>query len=816
MSKNHRVSLQGISDKNFLLIACGTALISFGVLTFEVILTRIFSVMLSYHYVFAIISFALLGLGLGGLFLRRWQSWFPKLDFRGNASFFSLMIATSVIVIIKLPIYDKAAFVDLRLWIYIFLATMPFFFAGLTLAEIFRKYAQRSSVIYGFDLSGATLGALSAVALLNQFSAVNAALVVAAVSGLGALILGLSRGKMPTISYVSVAIVLAVIALAFSAKAVTEVPVAMDSSKDLYRWMKNPSNKLEIVETRWSSFGRTDLVQSKLTPEEKSVFVDGAAGSAMYNLEMITSDKKKKMHLVHHFGESFPFFFLTDHEKDSALIIGPGGGRDVVVALLGGVESITAVEVNPDIVQIVKDYEDFNGGIYTRIPNINVVVEEGRNYLRNSTEKFDLIMLALPITKSSRSLEGYSLTENYLFTVESFQDYLEHLTPEGRLVIVGHNDAEIYRLVVLALSAFETRGIKEADAMKHLYTLASMMMPTIVIKNQPFDRLEAKQRHELVHRMGYDQGNFFVPYIPQIKLRSLDQLGIDQELRMFDQILVDISEDKLKMEQLVSSSTMDIRPVTDDRPFFYKFETGLPKPFGLFSIFVIISLGAVLLPIMVKPGSTLSTNRLLRPFSKSPQLKTFLLIFFLLGVAFMNIEIAFLQKMNLYLGQPVLALTVLLFSILLGTGLGSFCSALFKKHLNRIIAFASLGVILLTILYTNYLSEIFAVNLDPKLTAMLFLLPLGFFLGFPFPLSIRLMKEYDLQDYIHWMWGVNGIASVVGSALTMIIGILIGFYTALYFGAVLYGIIALLIISLAYKSRRQIKETTMVYLEETA
>jgi spermidine synthase len=787
---------QTFKNYNFLLVVFATALISFGVLTFEIILTRIFSVMLSYHYVFAVISFALLGLGLGGMLLKKWQLWFPKFSFHRNASLFSLMLAVSVIAIIKLPIFDKAAFVDFRMWIYIFMATIPFFFAGLILAEIFQKFAHRSSVIYGFDLLGATLGAMTAVALLNQFNAVNAALIVAVVAMVGALVFGLSSGRIPIISYVSLIIILAAAAVVFFSSRGTEVPIAMDPNKDLYRWMKNPLDQMEIVETRWSSFGRTDLVQSKLTPDQMSIFVDGAAGSAMYNLEMIINDKEKNAHLVHHFGEYFPFFFLKDYERDNALIIGPGGGRDVVVALLGGVKSITAVEVNPDVVQIVKDYEDFNGGIYNRIPNINIVVREGRNYLRNSTEKFDLIMLALPITKSSRSLEGYTLTENYLFTVESFQDYFDHLTPEGRMVIVAHNDAEIYRLIVLALSAFKTRGLSEADAMKHIYTLASTMMPAIVIKNQPFDSLEANQRHGLIHQMGYDLGNLYVPYIRQLTLRPLEKLGIDDEWRMFDQILVDISEGKLKMEQLIKSSTMDIRPVTDDRPFFYKFETGLPQPFGLFSIFIVISFGVVLFPFLITLRSTPLTNGLMKPFSEYPQLKIFLLIFFLLGIAFMNIEIAFLQKLNLYLGQPVLALTVLLFSILLGTGLGSFSSALFKKHLNRIIAFASLGIILLTILYINFLTEIFSIELDPKMTAMLFLLPLGFFLGFPFPLSIRLMKEHNLEDYIHWMWGVNGIASVVGSALTMIIGILIGFYGALYLGAILYGIIALLVIFL--------------------
>ena len=143
-----------------------------------------------------------------------------------------------------------------------------------------------------------------------------------------------------------------------------------------------------------------------------------------------------------------------------------------------------------------------------------------------------------------------------------------------------------------------------------------------------------------------------------------------------------------------------------------------------------------------------------------------------------------------------MALTVLLFSLLLGTGLGSLCSAFAKKHLHRIIAVVSLGIIILTIVYSLYLPDLFATEIDPKITAALFLLPLGFFLGFPFPLSIRLMKTLNLEHYVDWMWGVNGIASVVGSALTMIIGILSGFSSALYLGMIFYGAAGLLAILL--------------------
>ena len=791
------MTANNISKHNrFWLVALSTAFISYGVLSFEVVLTRIFSVMLSYHFVFAIISFALLGLGMGGMLLKRWQKWFPASDYRQNAALFALMIAASVIAIIKLPVFATSAFVDLRLWIYILLTTLPFFFAGLTLAHIFREFAHRSSVLYGLDLLGATLGALTVVPLLNAFGGVNAALVIAAITALGALVIGFSTGKIPLVNFSLSGIVFIIFVMAIPGYLSTEVPIARDPNKDLYRFLQNPRDTVEIIETRWSAFGRTDLVRSELTPDQMTIFVDGAAGSAMYNLDSLLANEEQRAHLVHHFGEFFPFFFLKENEKNSALIIGPGGGRDVVVALLGDVKSITAVEVNPDVVKIVKDYENFNGGIYSKLANIQPVVQEGRNFLRSTSEKYDLIMLALPITKSSRSVEGYALTENFLFTVEAFEDFLNHLTPEGRIVIVAHNDPEIYRLISLALSAFKQRNIGEADAMKHIYTLASGMMPTIVIKNRPFDSPAAEARHSLLHQAGFDRGNYFVPFVKQQVVRAEDRLGIDLELRMFDQILVDISEGNLTLEHLIHGASIDLRPVTDDSPFFYKFEPGLPQPFGWFSLLIIFVIGLLVVPLTVNRKVATANYSVLKPFSLYPQMKLYLLIFFLLGAGFMLIEISFLQKLTLYIGQPVMALTVLLFSLLLGTGLGSLCSAFTKNYLHRVIAVTSLCIIILTIVYSLYLPDFFATNLDPKITAALFLLPLGFFLGFPFPLSIRLMKTMNLEHYVDWMWGVNGIASVVGSALTMIIGILSGFSTALYLGMVLYGAAGLLAILL--------------------
>jgi len=747
--------------------------------------------MLSYHFVFAVVSFSLLGLGVGGMSLRLWQRLSPRAEIGNAAALFALLISVSVFAIINLPIYENSFFVDYRLWIYIALATLPFFFAGLAFAAIFQKFAGKSSVLYGLDLIGATLGALAAVLLLNSFGGVKAAFIVATAAAFGAIIIGLAENIKSLFNYIGVAAILLLFIL-FANLSSPKVPVAMDFNKDMYRMLKNPGERAKIVETKWSAFGRTDLLHSSATPNEMIFFVDGAAGTVMYNLDSLLSNKQEQMHLRNHFGLFFPFYSLQDDEKDNALIIGAGGGRDVVVALLGGVKQITAVEVNPDLVELVKKYEEFNGGIYTRIPNVKVVVQEGRNYLRTVHDKYDLIMLSIPITKSSRSMEGFALTENFLFTVEAIRDYLDHLTPEGRIVIVAHNSAEIYRLISLALTAFEQKNISQPEAMKHIYTIGSGMMPTIVIKNQPFDSLATNARHLISHRLGFDKGNLFFPYVPQLTIRPSERLGINSEWRMFDQILMYISEGKLTLDQLVRTASLDLAPTTDDSPFFYKLELGLPKPFGLFSGFVLLVFILLAVPLAVSKGRQTRVG-ILQPFVRFPQMKIFLLLFFTMGTGFMMTEIALFQKLTLYIGQPVFTLTVLLTSLLLGTGIGSLTSSLIKNRLTTVLAMAALLTATVLLVYSIFLSDIFsAIGASPKMAAAIMLFPLGLLLGYPFPLSIRLMKQYQLEKYAGWMWGVNGIASVTGSILAMIIGIRAGFTYALLAGAFLYAGIGVL------------------------
>lgn len=773
------------------------ALVSFGMILYEIVLTRIFAVILSYHYVFAILSLAMLGLGMGGLLLKKWcrTTQGPHL--------YMVMTVTALAagIITALTLYlSQAAPVswgNTVTWVILFLPVIPFLFFGMTIASFFQQAPGQSSVLYGFDIAGGALAALAAVPLLNTVPAPQVAFIVVLVVVFASMIL-------VAVEYFSMKIaIFSLIGLLLGAGGIWLapphiLPIKNDLNKDINRILYDSSGDGRIVETRWSAFGQTDLVESDRLPGEKIIYIDGAAGTSMYGYQSLLSDSTKLQDLTTNFGQYFPFYFLQKNQKDSALVIGPGGGRDVLVALFGGVRSITAVEVNPDLVQIVKDYETFNGGLYTRLPKVDVIVKEGRNFLRNTSNRYDLLMLALPVTKSSRSIDGYALTENYLFTVEAFSDYLDRLTPEGRIIFVTHGNAELYRLLGLALKAFEEKEISNRQAMNHLYVVSKYNMPALVVKKNPFEGKDIQVRHAALHQLEYDQGDYFVPFQEQATylLPVPDDTTSTIEWSMFDQNLYNLSDGTMTMEDFDKKFPLNISPVYDDNPFFYNFDKTLPFPFRQLYGLLVLGLGVVALVVSVKKSPDQIKLGFVRPFARHPKLKWFLMVFLLLGMGFIMLEIALFQKLTLYLGNPVSATSVLLFSLLLGVGAGSLSSAWITSRLSIGVIFSTLAVFFLSLAY-NYLLDKFLVSVaSVPLQAGLLTGFIGFAMGIPFPLTLRMMNNHGLEKFTAAMWGANGLASVAGSVTAMIIGIEWGFTPALAVGGAMYLLTSILIVVL--------------------
>jgi hypothetical protein len=765
------------SKRAYRLSLLAVFLISLSILVFEIALTRIFSIMLSYHFVFAIVSAAMLGLGIGGFIYARLGAAVRERAIWLGGLAYALSLVSSVTLILTLPILGSTGLAGPRALVYIALAVVPFAAGGFTIAGLFRRFSEGSSLLYAADLAGAAVGALLVVPAMDAWGGVNVVFLAAAVAAGGALLLGMPRPRrvLPALA------VLALFAGMFAALAQSGhgpgVPIANDPNKEMQSMLSDPSLGASVVESRWSSFGRTDLVASAAIPGEMEIFVDGAAGSPMYDWNVLHKDSQQRMQIQMHSGESFPYPLLKPAQKRSALILGPGGGRDVDLALLGGVKRITAVEVNPDVVKIVRQYSAYNGGIYSGRPGVTAVVGDGRNFVRTTDKRYDLIVAAIPVTKSSRSVEGYALTENGLFTVQAMSEYLDRLTGDGRLVFVAHNDVEVYKLIGLVLAAYKDQGVSEAAAMQRLYTVGSEMMPTLVVQKQPLTPKEANLIHLRLHQQGFDKDALFVPGVPQ---------QTQGQLTMFDPTLMAIAAGSTTMEEVATKAAYDLRPATDDRPFFYRYERGLPSPFGVFAVLLALAAATLALLVALPHKSGVASHHFIGQLRQDPRLKGYLVLFSALGLGYMLIEIALFQKLSPYIARPPVALTVLLFSLLLGGGIGAALTSLLARARRSVAAPLSLCIAGLVTVLAFAFPSAFELGLDPRLTAVLLVLPLGILMGCPFPLALRSLGKEGLEKHTALLWGVNGVASVLGSALAMIIGLSFGFSGALFLGAGVY------------------------------
>ncbi len=761
--------MRKINDRDFksALMTIGIFLFSASLLLLEITFTRLSSVILSYHYVFLVLSTAMFGLGMGGLaaYYLDSKSENGNKYLRASCALFVIFIPISIVLMSWLPYISNIFF-------YAFLMFVPFFFAGVLLAVIFRLYPEESSRLYAADIFGAAAGVAAAFFLLRKFGGINSAL-FASVSASVAMIFFSMKNKKIILPVFLSGITIVIFIINLSLQFAKEVPVGDDPIKDLNRLIADPEKGGEIIETRWSAFGRTDLARHKNENDIMTLFVDGTAGTPMYrfngdikNPDGIIKEMPKTFHGY------FPFLFLKDNEKESALIIGSGGGRDILIALMAGIKEITAVEVNKELVDIVRGYSKYNGGIYTNYKNVNIVVDEGRSFLKRSNHKYNAIILTLPVTKSSRSIEGYALTESFLLTEESIIDYLEHLKDDGQLIVLMHNKLMALRMLSISLSAMKKMGIDNQTAMKQLYLFGDKL-PLFVLRKKAFTEDESRLRIEEMQRLGFGDGIVFMPYN---KINEHDSLN---------KALLLVADGAVSIEKIVKATDKDISAVTDESPFFYKFEKGLPDNIiSLLWFSTILCILIVILPFFAGAGIS-------RHYKS-------ILLFMLLGAGFMILEVSLIQRFILFLGSPVVSMSVFLVTLFIGMSIGSFYSNRFSgNEIGYKIGIFSLIIGAEIIIYSILLSYLFGFFIGYNfiiriILAAVLLLPLGFLLGIPFPSGIRLLKLREKDFLIPWMWGINGAASVLGSVLAVAVAIMAGFTSAQFISACCYLFIGFL------------------------
>jgi hypothetical protein len=769
-----------MSNRSISALIISVFFISFCIISYEITLMRLLSSILDYHYVSAIVCLALLGSGTGSIYMH----FFAKKD-KGYKIFLrwlSVLSLSIVIASLSICIISNNDLLRNNLLVYLIPAFLPFFCCGVILAFVYSLIPHVTSYIYSADMIGVAIGCVAVIFLINCFGTQNALLLYSIIIA----ILGLYLSKImikkciTNILIFLLTIVLFILGLSPSS-AITEVSISTNPDKEIYDAINLFDGK--IKETTYGAFGRIDLIQYPDHIGWMDIYLNGTAGMPMYKYSGVISDPNIN-HLKKSFTGYFPFHTLSPEQKKNALIIGPGGGRDILVAKLGGVENITAVEVNKDIVKLVKRYSNYNGNIYDDYEGVQIIVDEGRSFVKRQKSTYDIIMLSLAVTNTNRSREGLSLTENYLFTVESIGDYIAHLTEQGSLIVIAHDDVEILRLLTTCLTVFEKCGLESEDAMKHFYILGSDTYPVFVLKKVPLTKEESEILYNLaIEEFGFNPMSTYFPLLGKGKL--------------LNSFLVSMETGQLSVDEAVKnveSHGYDISPVTDNNPFFYKFEKGIPKTLSLvLRLSLLILMLVILIPLVIYRKK--STKIRFKKYTV-----TYILTVLFLGMGFMLVEISLLQKFILFFGEPVMSIAVLLSSILLGAGLGSFFSnriALEKTWI--VIARSLLCLCIVLILYVVFLPGFLQALLNLQLwkrliVAFAMLLPLGFIMGIPFPLAIRSLKLYEKEAYIPWLLGINCLSSVMGSSLATVISIGLGLNEALIIGVLCYAMLLVFLV----------------------
>ncbi|MCA9866171.1 MAG: hypothetical protein KIS95_01255 [Anaerolineae bacterium] len=787
----------------------GVFLISMGALALEVVLTRIFSVTMWYHFAFLAISMALMGSATAGVLLY----FFPHLTeaetarkWIGRASV-ALAVAVPVVFLIYLRIpfrpvlmnRDGAFSFEQLGWlalIYVLLS-IPFFLSGTVLALTLAGWPSEAGKVYAADLIGGAMGCLVSVAALARLGGVNALFLLSLILALAAVAFIYNRrGWLIT------------------AGAILLLTGGLLVSNVSSPWVRIVVNKAggeepPIVYEKWNIHSRVTVYEPEVFPFfwgissqkwEETIAAGGTWDHALLLIDAVAGTPIQSFN-----GDLATMQFLrTDltaiayHLIDSpqTLVIGPGGGRDVLAALASGAPHVTAVEVNPAVIEAVKGpFAEFAGHLYDR-PDVDAVVADARGYIDRSPGGYDVIQASLIDTWAAGGSGAFALSENSLYTREAFTSYYDHLSDDGILSIsrwyLPSRPAETLRLVTTGLAGWEAAGVH--DAREHIAVIAMLDparaqtegLSTTLFKRQPFTPQEVSRLQEVAEFYGYR-----VIYAPG--------------LQPFEEVGEFIAGDD--HAAFIDAYPLDISPASDNRPFFFNlillgdlldpalsgsgvYRTSME---AIYILFAVIGVTAALSALFILIPLWLGARRrnLARPSTAT------LAYFGTLGLAFMMIEIPTMQKLTVYLGQPVYSLAVVLFSLLLFSGLGSWWSGRWPidsvaAKMYRIFPLLVIFLLLHALFSSAVLEQTLQLGLAARLAVAVILLSgLGLLMGIPFPTGIRWVGRRQ-ATVVPWLWGINGVTSVLGSALATALSIHAGFRVTLVVATLAYSAAAIL------------------------
>ncbi len=800
-----------MSFRRHLPLYLGIFLIALSTLVLEIALTRVFSVSLWYQFGFMIISTALLGFGASGSWLAVRRDAFEGdiyAKLTRSTLFYSISVLIAFFVMVHIPLdplkpllpgteNPQAATIELVLYMGLYYAVIvaPFFFAGLTLGRAFSVWSKDVGRLYFSDLIGAGIGSFLVVMALYAFSGQQVVVLASIAAGLAALAFSFAVGKearrvwLRPLSLALYTLLLIAVILPFADRI---FQLYIPPSKPLHiAYDKQDFPDVTLEFTGWTPFSRID-VMSQPGMKGQAWGLSGAYKGPLSEQKFITIDAAA-MTAINKWGgtrdeiqwvNALPSSLVYRLQQNpNVLIIGPGGGIDVLVAWYNQPKQVTAAEINPLTVGIMQNqYREYSGGLYSDIPNVDVQVAEGRNFVARSKDTYDVIQFSQVDTWAAAAAGAYSLTENYLYTQDAFRDYISHLSDDGMLAIgrwYFDPPGQPLRLVTIGSAALAEIGV--TDPSQHFIVVRAGDTSNVIMKKSPYTAEEIARIREITGPLYFD-----VLYAPDM-LDAPDNPFAD----FFN------AEDK---QAFYDSYPLDVSPTNDDKPFFFEYYGW--TNFGTFRS------GKLTLTILLIQALILAAALIIWPLWRFRRdglntrgSKRFLLYFVALGTGFIFIEIGLMQRFILFLGHPTFALSVVLFSLLLFSGLGSYLSGRLAPRdtdPRAVLRWIIPSLAVLMALYIFMLPPVLQWGLGWStpvriLFSILLIAPLGLLMGMPFPLGFRLVAQVN-EPLAPWAWGVNGFASVVGSILSVMLAQTIGFSLVMALAILIYllGLAALL------------------------
>jgi spermidine synthase len=761
----------------------GLALASFSALSLELALTRLFSVVLFYHFAFLAISIALLGLGAGGVFAYLWSNRLARIGTRKLATRLCLMNSIVVVLVLEVVLHVPVALEVtgknfFRLTVLYFAAAVPFFLTGLLFSIIFARESSRIPRLYAADLCGGALACLAVVLLLNSIGGPNTILFAGVTMAAAGAVWAESK-KVRQIAGIFVVALLALIAANDSGRLIDVV-----YAKGILR------DPAWVEFAQWNALSRIEV--DRLGPATKDIVIDADASTYIMNADLAHwHDTEWESDLM----SAPPAVANVLRPKGEFAIIGPGGGVDVLRAVANGSPNVTGIEINPIIANTIMRgrYAAYSKHLYQR-PEVHIHVTDGRSFLRSTAQRFDVVQMTLVDTWASTAAGAFALSENNLYTVEAFREYFDHLRPDGMIAITRwefRHPREALRVVAVAMEALHRLGV--ADPARNFIVASQGALnedgiPVVVLaKKSAFT--EEEEAAVRAHLRTY-------PTLAALYLPS------EHGKNPFSDLIA--SNDPYGFAR---DYAYNVAPVTDNAPFFFftlkpsqilgeeGLQEGVDWKVNLGVLVLLLVLAISLVAVLVFLVLPLALKRAGARPSPVP-----LLYFVAVGLGYILVEIAFIQRFVLFLGHPTYALTVVIFLLMISSGAGSLFSRIWLPRTE--LGWVPLVLVIVTLVADVFflpgrLAALVGLGLGYRcLVSAVILVPLGFVMGMPFPTGLRALASAPAPEFpagaassdsaVEWAWAMNAAASVLGSVLAMVIAIQFGLTVTLACGAAAY------------------------------